>query len=277
MIEQVSVATQANGFVAEVAVASEQSVALRVEGISAGYVGMRRAVADVSFDLGVGERIAVIGPKGAGKSTLFKALVGIIPHSGGQISLHGEDCRKSHTMIGYVPQHDDIDWSFPVTVRDVVMMGRTRQIGWLRWPGKADRVAVDAALAQVGMSAFAARQIGQLSGGQKRRVFVARALAQGTDVLLLDEPFSGVDVAAEHEIMETLDALHEQRISVLLATHDLNAAATKFDRLLLLNGCVIAFGTPDEVYVPDKLREAYGGRVGVFGSDAGMVFVADTH
>ena len=251
--------------------------ALTVKDVSAGYPGHKQAIQNVSFDIGVGERIAIIGPNGAGKSTLFKALVGIIPHTTGHISLHNADCRTSHDMLGYVPQQEAIDWNFPVTVWDVVMMGRTRQIGWLRWPRHQDRDRVTHALEQVSMSAFKDRQIGQLSGGQRRRVFIARALAQETDVLLLDEPFSGVDVAAEEEIMATLDRLQEQQISVLLATHDLNMAATRFDRLILLKNRVIAFGKPADVFVPELLREAYGRRVGVFDRGDSLVVVADNH
>jgi ABC-type Mn2+/Zn2+ transport system ATPase subunit len=252
-------------------------VALKVEGLSVGYAGQSRAITSVSFEVNQGERIAVIGPNGAGKSTLFKALVGLIPHASGEISLHGEDCRTSHTMIGYVPQQEAIDWNFPVTVYDVVMMGRARKIGWLRWPRKHDRAAVHAALEQVGMRDYHSRQIGQLSGGQKRRVFIARALAQETDLLLLDEPFSGVDIAAEEEIMETLDELQASGITVLLATHDLNTAAARFDRILLLNGCVITYGHPEHAFQPEALKAAYGRRIGIFQQNKQTVIVADEH
>jgi len=255
---------------------AETCPALAVHGITAGYPGQRRAIENVSFDVQRGQHIAIIGPNGAGKSTLFKALVGLIPHSTGEISLHGENCRTSHRMLAYVPQHEAIDWSFPVTVEDVVMMGRARKIGWLRWPRSSDRQAVDAALDQVGMGPFRHRQIGELSGGQKRRVFIARALAQDTDVLLLDEPFSGVDVAAEQEIMETLDALKQAGITILLATHDLNAAS-RFDRVLILKNGVIAYGEPQDVFTPDNLRQAYGDRVSVVGSGSQTIIVNDSH
>ena len=250
--------------------------ALAVRGITAGYPGQRRAITDVSFDVARGQHIAIIGPNGAGKSTLFKALVGLIPHSAGSISLHGEDCRTSHRLLAYVPQHEAIDWTFPVTVEDVVMMGRARKIGWLRWPRRSDRQAVDAALDQVGMRPLRTRQIGQLSGGQKRRVFIARALAQDTDVLLLDEPFSGVDVAAEQEIMDTLQTLKQAGITVLLATHDLSAA-TRFDRVLLLKNGVIAYGDPQTVFTPDNLRRAYGDRVSVVGNGSQTIIINDSH
>lgn len=236
---------------------------LIVENLTAGYPKLPLAIADVSFSLQQGERAALIGPNGAGKSTLLKTLVGLIPHEGGCISLHGHDCSTSHTLLGYVPQQESIDWSFPVTVQDVVMMGRTRKIGWLRWAGRKDQDIVAQALERVGMGHFRSRQIGQLSGGQKRRVFIARALAQETDVLLLDEPFNGVDVTAQDEIMETLNKLRDEGITVLLATHDLGLASSQFDKLLILNQRLIACGAPGEVFTPENLHEAYGGRMSV--------------
>ncbi len=252
-----------------------ECTALVVEGLSAGYEGARNAVRNVSFEVGCGERVAVLGPNGAGKSTLFKAIVGLIPHHTGHISIHGEDCRTSHTMVGYVPQYEEIDWRFPVTVRDVVMMGKLRQLGWLRWPGRRHWDEVDEILARVGMLDFKDRQIGQLSGGQKRRVFIARALAQDVDILLLDEPFSGVDAAAEQEIMDVLEQLRQDGVTVLLATHNLGMAATEFDRLLILNGQVIAYGPPEEVFTPDVLAETFGGRVTLWHEDRQVLMLSD--
>lgn len=251
--------------------------ALIVENLTAGYPKLPLAIDDVSFTLAEGERAALIGPNGAGKSTLLKTLVGLIPHQGGCISLHGYDCSLSHTLLGYVPQQESIDWNFPVTVQDVVMMGRTRKIGWLRWAGRSDQAIVQQALERVGMASFRHRQIGQLSGGQKRRVFIARALAQETDVLLLDEPFNGVDVTAQEEIMSTLDKLRDEGITVLLATHDLNLAATQFDKLLILNKRLIACGKPDETFTPENLHAAYGGRMSVIhhNNHDDFVLVAD--
>ncbi|HRF93851.1 MAG TPA: metal ABC transporter ATP-binding protein [Aggregatilineales bacterium] len=249
--------------------------ALTVEELSAGYHGVDFAISNISFTLGVGERVALIGPNGAGKSTLFKALVGMIPHQSGYISLHGEDCRTSHKMFGYVPQQEAIDWSFPATVEDVVMMGRVRKIGWFKMANKHDRHIVHEALDQVGMANFANRQIGQLSGGQKRRVFIARALAQETDVLLLDEPFNGVDVTAEAEIFATLESLQEKGITMLIATHDLALANTRFDRVLALNCQLIADGEPKDVFTPDILRRVYGNRVGVFEYGGQATFILE--
>jgi ABC-type Mn2+/Zn2+ transport system ATPase subunit len=262
---------------AEIAPAGEACPALTVENLSAGYPGNREAMTGVSFSVRRGERVGVLGPNGAGKSTLFKTIVGLIPHHTGHISIHGEDCRTSHNMVGYVPQHEAIDWRFPVSVRDVVMMGRLRQIGWFRWAGRHDWQAVDDVLDRVGMLPFRDRQIGQLSGGQKRRVFIARALAQETDVLLLDEPFSGVDAAAENEIMDMLDLLRREQVSVILATHDMHMAGQAFDRLLLINRTVVAYGPPREVFTPDTLSRAYGGRIGVFRDSGQTIIITDEH
>jgi ABC-type Mn2+/Zn2+ transport system ATPase subunit len=252
------------------------NLALVVEHLSAGYAGNRHAIEDITFHVQRGERVAVIGPNGAGKSTLFKSLAGIIPHSNGSISLHGEDCRTSHSLIGYVPQSGNIDLTFPATVFDVVMMGRAREIGWFRWPRRADHDAVEDSLNRVGLWHLRNRQIGQLSGGQRQRVFIARALAQQTDVLLLDEPFSGVDVNAEQEIMSTLDNLKQNGITMLIATHDLHMASTQFDKLLALNQRLVGFGKKEDVFIPDVLKATYGGRVSVIehGGEQTMI-VAD--
>ena len=255
----------------------KQPIVLAVRHISAGYLGNRDAIEDVSFDVYQGERISVIGPNGAGKSTLFKSLVGLIPHTKGYISLYGRDCETSHGLIGYVPQYESIDWNFPVTVFDVVMMGRIGKIGWFRFPRRKDRDFVLEVLTQVGMQDFAKRQIGELSGGQKRRVFIARALAQETDILLLDEPFSGVDVNAQQEIMNTLDKLTDSGITLILSTHDLSVASTEFDRMLLLKQRVIACGKPSDIFQPDILNEAYGNRIGIIQQNGQTVIIADRH
>lgn len=233
---------------------------MTVRDLSAGYNG-HQAIAGLTFDVYAGERIAIVGPNGAGKSTLFKALVGLLPHQGA-ISIQGASCRDSHAMIAYVPQYEAIDWRFPATVWDVVMMGRARQIGYILPPRKRDREAVRQALERVGMWALRKRQIGELSGGQRRRVFVARALAQQASVLLLDEPFSGVDAAAENDIFQVLDLLREEGVAVLLATHNLVQAATHYDKLMLLNnGRMLAYGPPAQVYTPDNLAATFGERI----------------
>lgn len=247
---------------------------LAVQNLSAGYNG-KPVLQNVSFDVYAGQRVGIIGPNGAGKSTLFKALVGLLPHQG-EISIQGAPCRQSHTMIGYVPQYEAIDWKFPVTVWDVVMMGRARQIGYVLLPRRRDREAVRQALERVGMWALRKRQIGELSGGQRRRVFIARALAQRANVLLLDEPFTGVDAQAEADIYEVLDVLRDEGIAVLLATHNLVQAATHFDRLLLMNGGrMLAFGDPQAVYTPQLLAETFGDRIALWRDGDGYVMVAD--
>ena len=255
----------------------ETCPALVVHELSAGYPGARSAIDNVSFTVQPGERVAVLGPNGAGKSTLFKAIVGLIPHSGGYVSMYGEACATSHQLIGYVPQQEAIDWRFPVTVGDVVMMGRARQIGWLRWPGKKDWDAVDALLDRVGMLPFKNRQIGQLSGGQRRRVFIARALAQQTNVLLLDEPLSGVDVAAGEEIMSVLDMLTGEGVTIVLATHDMGMASSRFDRLLLVNQRVVAYGPASTVFTAETLSRAYEGQVGIIKDGEKTVLIVDEH
>jgi ABC-type Mn2+/Zn2+ transport system ATPase subunit len=247
---------------------------MTVHELSAGYNG-HRAIEGITFDVNRGERVGIVGPNGAGKSTMFKALVGLLPHQGA-ISILGAPCKDSHTMIAYVPQHQMIDWGFPATVWDVVMMGRARQIGYILPPRKRDREAVSDALRRVGMWDLRKRQIGELSGGQRRRVFVARALAQQAGVILLDEPFSGVDAAAETDIFDVLDVLRDEGIAVLLATHNLVQAATHYDKLLMLrDGHMRAYGAPNEVYNPQTLADTFGQRIALWQDGDQYVMVAD--
>ena len=259
---------------------NEQSAtppALDVRNLSAGYPADKHAIDRLTFSIKPGERVALVGPNGAGKSTLFKAIAGLIPFTNGEISVLGEDCRSSHAFVGYVPQQNEIDWSFPVTVHDVVMMGRARKNRWFPWWGSDDHAAVRDLLKQLNLTKLANRQISQLSGGQRRRVFIARALAQDTRVLLMDEPFSGVDTTAEQEIMNTLDVLTEQGITILLATHDMGRAASDFERVLLLKRRLLAFDTPEVVMTADVLRQAYSGALAVFQQGAETIFIADEH
>jgi ABC-type Mn2+/Zn2+ transport system ATPase subunit len=218
----------------------------------------------VSLEVEAGQRVAIVGPNGAGKSTLFRALVGLIPRQSGRVETHGTD-------LGYVTQRSAVDWSFPVTVHDVVMMGRVGKMGWLRWQRPIDREVVQRCLQQVGMTAYADRQIGELSGGQQQRVFIARALAQEAGILLMDEPFSGVDASAQETILEILGQLHQQGVTMLVSTHDLNLAVEWSDRLALLNGRLIAYGPPRDVVTPQRLAEAYGGQALWRGEDYAMV------
>ncbi len=253
---------------------ADPALVMSVDDLSASYNGAP-ALHSVSFDVYRGERVGIVGPNGAGKSTLFKAIVGLLPHHG-SISIQGASCRQSHTMVGYVPQHEAIDWKFPATVWDVVMMGRARQIGYILPPRKRDRHAVRAALERVGLWDLRRRQIGELSGGQRRRVFVARALAQQASVLLLDEPFSGVDAQAETEIFDVLDVLREEGVAVLLATHNLAQAATHYDKLMMINGGrMLAFGPPQQVYTPANLATTFGDRIALWQDGDQYIMIAD--
>lgn len=245
-------------------------VVLAVDGLKVIYDG-EPAVEQISFAIHSGERVAIIGPNGAGKSTVIKAVMGLLQPQAGRVDVNP-------ARLGYVPQHEGVDWDFPVTVRDVVMMGRVRQIGWLRLPGRAHWRAVEAALARVGMADLAGRQIGDLSGGQRRRAFIARALAQQADILILDEPFSGVDAHAQASLMDVLESLNRDGMTVILSTHDLGLAFNRFDRVLAINTTLIADGRAEMVYTPDVLGQLYGGRLATW--DDGrqvMVFVDDHH
>jgi manganese/zinc/iron transport system ATP- binding protein len=235
-----------------------------VQQVTAGYPGRDPAIRDVSFQITKGKRVALVGPNGAGKSTLFRAIVGLLPLQTGRIALFGESTSESRQKAAYVPQVDSVDWGFPVSVLDVVLMGLARQIGWLRLPNRYHRELALTALERVGLCGYQHNQIGELSGGQKRRVFIARALAQGADLLLLDEPFAGVDQSAQSALYDLLDQLRDQGVTVLLATHDLNTIQTRFDELLLLNHRLIAYGTPAEVFRPELLTQAFGGQLSIW-------------
>ncbi len=231
--------------------------AITLEGVTLGYNG-QPAVEGVTLTVHCGQQVAVIGPNGAGKSTLFKAIVGLLPLYHGHICIHGEEPRRAGSRLAYVPQREDIDWSFPVTVSDVVVMGRFGRLGWLRWPGRQDWAVVRSALNQVGMAHLADRQIGELSGGQQQRVFLARAIAQDADVLLMDEPFTGVDLATQQTTFEIMDRLRLDGKTVLVATHDLNTVAEHFDQVLALNRRLIAYGPTAKVFTREVLSETYG-------------------
>jgi ABC-type Mn2+/Zn2+ transport system ATPase subunit len=236
---------------------------LEVNNLTVSYDGYH-ALVDVSFDVQAGQRVAIVGPNGAGKSTLFKAMVGLLPRRKGNVETNGAE-------FGYVTQRSVVDWSFPVTVHDVVMMGRIGKMGWLRWQRPRDREIVQRCLAQVGMLEYAGRQIAELSGGQQQRVFIARALAQEATILLMDEPFSGVDAPSQEAILEILEQLHDGGVTVLVSTHDLNLAAERFDRLALLNRQLIAYGPPHQAITPQTLTAAYGGQALWRGEDYAMV------
>ncbi|MCE5243655.1 MAG: metal ABC transporter ATP-binding protein [Syntrophobacteraceae bacterium] len=233
---------------------------LLVENATVAY-GSRKALCGVTFSAPFGTRVAFIGPNGAGKSTLFKALVGLLPLTGGKILIHGSSPGHHKDCVAYVPQREDVDWSFPVTVTDVVMMGRYGRLGWLRRPRREDREAVARSLEQLGIANLASVPIGNLSGGQQQRVFLARALVQEPHILIMDEPFTGVDVSTQEATLWLFDRLRELHVTVLISTHDLQLAATRFDQVILLNGSLIACGPPEKVLTPENLMEAFGGQV----------------
>ncbi len=218
------------------------------------------ALDHVSFRLQQGERWAVVGPNGAGKSTLLKAIVGVIPASEGEVRVAGHR-PGGHICVAYVPQRSLVDWSFPVTAADVVMMGRAAKIGWLRGPGQRDHALVEHCLRLVGLEHLADRQIGELSGGQQQRMFLARAVAQEAEVVLMDEPMSGLDMPSREAIFGILDALRSQKVTVVVATHDLDEAEKRFDGVMLLNRRLVGMGSSTEVFTEELLRQAYGGQL----------------
>jgi len=235
----------------------------------------RTALQGISFRLEAGERLAVVGPNGAGKSTLFKVIAGVLTPTSGEVLVAGH-CPGGHICIAYVPQRNEVDWSFPVSVADAVMMGRVGRLGWLRWPGNKDRQYVRQCLAVVGMADLANRQIGELSGGQQQRMFIARALAQEAELVLMDEPLTGLDMPAQEDIFGILDELRQRQVTVMVATHDLNLAAERFDRVMLINGRLVGMGPAESVFTAQRLQEAYGGQLRLLQTADGLVALSDT-
>jgi manganese/iron transport system ATP-binding protein len=233
------------------------------------------ALAGVNMTVTAGEHVALVGPNGAGKSTLFRLVAGTLRPTQGQVNVYGSE-PASHICVAYVPQRAAIDWSFPVSVADVVMMGRIGRMGFLRWPRRHDWAVVEASLERVGMATLTDHPIGELSGGQQQRVFIARALAQRADLVLLDEPFSGLDAPSHDSILEGLAMLRRDGVSVVVATHDLSLAAERFQRIVLLNRRIVADGPPQAVLTADHLLEAYGSHTHVLVEDSGRVILADT-
>ena len=223
-----------------------------------------------------GQLIGIVGPNGAGKSTLIKAIMGLVPKSSGYVKIYGKSYRENKELVGYVPQREDVDWDFPVNVMDVVMMGRYGKRGLFRRPSREDRKIARESLEKVGMLPFANRQISNLSGGQQQRVFLARALAQDSDVYLMDEPFAGVDAATESSIITLLETLRDRGKTILVVHHDLPTAKTYFDSLVLLNMRVVAFGPTEEVFTNELLQATYGGRLTILSEVADRVREAET-
>jgi len=229
----------------------------------------------ISFRLQTGERVAVIGPNGAGKSTLFKVIAGLLQPGKGRVSVYGHQ-PGDHICISYMPQRSHVDWRFPVSVADVVMMGRVGKIGLLRWPHRSDWAAVQQALEEVDLAKYARRQISELSGGQQQRMFIARALAQEAELMLMDEPLTGLDVQSEEAIFKVLDNLRQREVTVMVATHDLEQATQRFDRVMLLNRRLLGFGLARDVFTSDRLVSAYGGHLHLLPSADGFLVLGDT-
>jgi manganese/iron transport system ATP-binding protein len=234
---------------------------IMVRDVTVTYRNGHTALHDASFEIPRGTITALVGINGAGKSTLFKAIMGFVPAARGEIRLLGKTVKEAlaANLVAYVPQSEEVDWAFPVLVEDVVMMGRYGHMGFLRRASKLDHAAVDAALGRVGMSDFRKRQIGELSGGQRKRVFLARSLAQDGQLILLDEPFTGVDVKTEEQIIALLRELKEEGRVMLVSTHNLGSVPEFCDRAVLVKGTVLDYGLTETTFTRDKLERAFGG------------------
>ena len=230
---------------------------LLVEGLSVAYDG-RLAIEDVTWRPPVSGLVAIVGPNGAGKSTLMKAILGLVPAAAGTVAVEGRSVEQARDRLAYVPQRAAVDWEFPATATDVVLQGMIRRVGWLRPYGRRRREEARALLAEVGLAEFADRQIGALSGGQQQRVFLARGLARAADILLFDEPLTGVDAASEKIILDALDDQRAQGRLVVCIHHDLSTVADQFDHVLVLNRRVVAAGPTDTAFTAAALARAYG-------------------
>ena len=238
-----------------------QSVGITAKNVTVTYRNGTTALRDASFEIPTGTITALVGVNGAGKSTLFKALMGFVPAAKGQISILGKPVKTALKLniVAYVPQAEEVDWSFPVLVEDVVMMGRYGHMGFLRIPSAKDHAAVTHALERVNMTAFRDRQIGELSGGQRKRVFLARALAQDGRVILLDEPFTGVDVQTEDAIIALLREMRDEGRVMLVSTHNLGSVPEFCDRTVLVKETVLAYGPTETTFTRENLELAFGG------------------
>ena len=238
-----------------------ETAGIHVEDVTVAYRNGTTALRHATFSTPRGSITALVGVNGAGKSTIFKAIMGFVPVVSGSITILGQEGRQAQRQnkVAYVPQSEDVDWNFPVLVEDVVMMGRFGHMNMLRIPRAIDREKVASALARVDMTDFAKRQIGELSGGQKKRVFLARALAQEGEVILLDEPFTGVDVKTEDAIIALLRNLRDEGKVILVSTHNLGSVPEFCDRTVLVKGTVLAYGPTSEVFTREKLEVAFGG------------------
>ena len=243
--------------------ASERTVSpLEVHDLTVSY-HRRPVLWDIDFEMPEGKLVAIVGPNGAGKSTLIKAVMGLVPPASGYVKVFGEKLEDARRRVGYVPQRNSVDWDFPTSVLDVVLMGRYGRIGLFRRPRASDKDVAMEALRQVGIADLAKRQISQLSGGQQQRLFIARALAQDADLYLMDEPFVGVDAATEGAIIELLREMRRRGKTVVVVHHDLGTVREYFDWVLLLNLRLVAFGAINDVFTDTLLQQTYGGRLNI--------------
>jgi|TARA_B100000768_G_C11280301_1_gene378189 manganese/iron transport system ATP-binding protein len=239
----------------------QANVGISAQDVTVTYRNGHTALWNASFEVPRGTVTALVGVNGSGKSTLFKAIMGFVPAAKGTIKILGLDVKEAlaKNLVAYVPQSEEVDWAFPVLVEDVVMMGRYGHMGFLRRPKKADHEAVNEALRRVSMQDFRTRQIGELSGGQRKRVFLARSLAQDGQVILLDEPFTGVDVKTEEQIVGLLRELRDEGRVMLVSTHNLGSVPEFCDRTVLVKGTVLSYGLTETTFTREKLEETFGG------------------
>ncbi len=236
------------------------SIALEIHDMTVAY-HRRPVLWDIDMQIPEGKLVGIVGPNGAGKTTLIKAALGLVPLASGKVEIYGKSYQQQRHLVGYVPQRESVDWDFPVTVRDVVLMGTYGHLGWFKRPGKKQYEIADRCLQQVGISQLSNRQIRQLSGGQQQRVFLARALAQNAQLYFLDEPFAGVDAATEVAIFELLQTLRSTNKTVLVVHHDLQTVRDYFDYVILLNMRLVAYGPTETTFTNENLQKTYGGRL----------------
>jgi zinc/manganese transport system ATP-binding protein/zinc transport system ATP-binding protein len=247
---------------------------VRLQGLTAGYEG-KPVLHDVDLRVAPGEFVGIVGPSGSGKTTLLRSLLGLVQVYAGTIEVEGARIDRRRPSVGYVPQLETIDWNFPVTVEEVVLMGRAMQSGPWPWPRRSDRIDMEALLDRLGISPFRKQHIRNLSGGQQQRVFLARALIRNPRILLLDEPTSGVDIKTRDDILHLLADLHRQGVTVILSTHELNAVAAHLPRVVCINRGIVADGPPADIFTTANLRRTYGGDMIVV-KQGGMTLVADS-
>lgn len=248
----------------------EENTVLKVNSLTVGYT-RKPVLWGIDFEIPKGKIVGVIGPNGAGKSTLLKSIMGVIPITNGSVEIFNKPLKEVRNRVSYVPQRESVDWDFPASVYDVVMMGRFGRLGLFKRPTKVDRKAVMDCLEKVGMIDFASRQISQLSGGQQQRVFIARALAQEADFYLLDEPFAGVDAATEETIIKLLRRMSEDNKTLMVVHHDLQSVRKYFDWTILLNVNLIACGPTDSTFTDENIQKAYGGKLTLLSDVRNMI------